>query len=217
MKHLITLNQAQVSNDSHTGSESAGRATFGSAARWFLESAPEHPGMAHHAGRPTPGRILLPVDLARCPLEAFSFLNTFAGRRQVTVTLLNVINLNAWTVENRIFSELAESAKLQLEWLAETLLNPGLSFRTQVRFGKPAQEIVAEAKEANMDLIVLTSYGARSVWRRRFRPRIVAKILQDPPCDATLLRVRTQVSCGEGYLVSGASARLATVDLEISA
>ena len=41
-----------------------------------------------------PGRIVLPINLANCPLEAFSFVNKFAGHRRVEVILVHVVNLN---------------------------------------------------------------------------------------------------------------------------
>ena len=41
-----------------------------------------------------PERILLPVDVARCPLEVFDLVNGFAKRPEVTVLLLHVVDLD---------------------------------------------------------------------------------------------------------------------------
>jgi nucleotide-binding universal stress UspA family protein len=166
-----------------------------------------------------PGRILLPVDVAQYPLEAFSFVNKFAGDHRVTLILLHVINLNAMVPENRVIENLTCLAEQQLERLSEMFLVPGLSVRLRVRVGKPAQEILAEARDSNVDLIILTSYGGSSFWKRPFQRRIVEKVLRATPCNATLLRVRTRSNCEEdrGFLLARAGDNmLATVDPTLS-
>ncbi len=146
-----------------------------------------------------PGRILLPVDITKCPLEVFSFINKFASDHRVTVILLHVVNLNVMVLENRVVEDLSFMAEQHLKRLSEKFLNPDLSVRLRVRVGKPAQEILAEAKESNVDLIILTSYGGCSFWKRPFQPRIVEKVLHAAPCNATLLHVRTRFNCEEDW------------------
>jgi nucleotide-binding universal stress UspA family protein len=146
-----------------------------------------------------PGRILLPVDITKCPLEVFSFVNKFANEHRVTVILLHVVNLNAMVPDNRVFDALSGAAGQHLKRLAEKFLNPDLSVRLRVRIGRPAQEILAEARESNVDLIVLTSYGGCSSWKRPFQPRIVEKVIRAVPCNATLLHVRTRFNCEEDW------------------
>jgi len=146
-----------------------------------------------------PGRVLIPVDLTKCPLETFSYVNEFAPHHRVNITLLHVVNLCAAVPDNRAFNVLSQDARTHLERLAERFLDPRLPVRLRVRVGKPAEEILAEAKEANVDLILLTSYGGCSFWKRPFRPRIVEKVLRASPCNATLLHVRTRFNCEEDW------------------
>ena len=146
-----------------------------------------------------PGRILLPVDVAKCPLEVFPFINNFAGDHRVTVILLHVVNLNIMVPENRVIEDLSGLAEQHLKRLSEKFLNPDLSVRLRVRVGKPAQEILAEARESNVDLIVLTSHGGCSFWQRLFQPRVAEKVLRAAPCNATLQHVRTRFNCEKDW------------------
>jgi universal stress protein A len=146
-----------------------------------------------------PGRILLPIDIAKCPLEVFSFVNKFADEHRVAVTLLYVVNLRVVVLENRVLDDLSHAAQQHLKRLSEKFLNPNVSLRLRVRVGKAAQEILAEARESNVDLIILSSYGGCPVWKRPFQPRIVEKVLRAAHCNATLLRVRTQFNCEEDW------------------
>jgi nucleotide-binding universal stress UspA family protein len=145
----------------------------------------------------TPGRILLPVDITKCPLEVFSFINKFASEHRVTVILLHALNLNAMVPDNRVFDALSCLAGQQLKLLAERFLSPALSVRLRVRVGRPAQEILTEARESNVDLIILSNYGGCPFWKHPFQPRTVEKVLRSAPCNATLLRVRTCFNCEE--------------------
>ncbi|MFO1477413.1 MAG: universal stress protein [Verrucomicrobiota bacterium] len=146
-----------------------------------------------------PGRVLIPVDLTKCPLETFSCVNRFAHSHRVTVTLLHVVNLCAAVFDNRAFDLLSQRAREHIRLLAEHFLDPRLPVRLRVRVGKPAEEILAEAKEASVDWILLTTYGGGSFWKRPFRPRIVEKVFRAAPCNATLLHVRTRFNCEEDW------------------
>jgi nucleotide-binding universal stress UspA family protein len=105
------------------------------------------------------------VDVARCPLEVFELVNGLAKRPEVTVVLLHVLNLNILTPENRVYEEHGQEAQWYLESLANKHLHPMASAITHVRVGKPAEEILTEAKAWSVDLIILPTYGP-SFWNR---------------------------------------------------
>jgi len=112
-----------------------------------------------------PERILLPIDIARCPLEVFDLVNGFARRPEATVTLLHVVNLNIVTPHNGIHEELGQEAESHLEQLAGKHLHPLASVLIHVRAGSPVQQILAEARAEKVDLIILPTYGP-SFWNR---------------------------------------------------
>jgi nucleotide-binding universal stress UspA family protein len=148
-----------------------------------------------------PERILIPIDVAKCPLEVFNVVNGFVERPGVTVILLHVVNLNIAAPENRVYAELGREADAHLKRLAEICVNPRASILTRVRFGKPAQEIVAAAKEENVDLIILPRYRG-SFWKRIFAffaPQIVQKVIREAPCGVCLVTVKTRFNCSKEW------------------
>jgi nucleotide-binding universal stress UspA family protein len=121
-----------------------------------------------------PERILLPIDVIKWPVEVFSAANTFTNAPGATVTLLHVVTLNIAAPEKGVHEALGREALWHLERLARKCLRPGVATITRVRFGKPAEEILAEAVAGNIDLIVLAAklsrrpFGAASLllWYR---------------------------------------------------
>src|SRR5258707_795989 len=94
----------------------------------------------------TPEKILVPLDLTRCPAEIFSIVKSCADRSGATVILLHVVHLNILSPEARIYDELVADARHYLERLARDYLAdiPGLQVR--VRIGKLVEGILTEAK-----------------------------------------------------------------------
>lgn len=136
---------------------------------------------------------MLPIDITKCPLEAFSFINKFVGSNRISVILLYVVNLNIVALENRIIEDLFRAAEKYLKALSDEFINARLAVHLRVRVGKPAREILAEARESKVDLIVLTSHGGWTFWNRLFQPRIIEKVVRAAPCNATLLRVHSRL------------------------
>src|ERR1035437_10676637 len=111
-----------------------------------------------------PKRILVPIDIARCPLEVFTRVNAFAGQPCVTISLLHVVTVKIAAADNRVFEELGREAGWYLERLARRHVHADASILIHVRIGKAADEILAEAKAENVDLIILPIFGG-SLWK----------------------------------------------------
>ncbi len=144
-----------------------------------------------------PDRILLPLDIADWPIEAFRVVSRFAQRPGVTIILLHVVNLNIAMSENRLLDELAGEARASLERLAQEYLPPSTATLIRVRHGEPAGEILAAAKEESADLIVVPMRRA-PLWRRLFPawfPGTVVKLIRHPPCGLFVLEVMTHFNC----------------------
>src|SRR5579872_3787266 len=106
-----------------------------------------------------PERILLPLDIKSCPLEIFSLVEGFSKRPEVTLTLLHVVHLNIAAPDNRVDEELAIEARGYLERLARRFVHPITSTVVHIRFGRPAEEILEEARADKAELIILPTYG----------------------------------------------------------
>ena len=142
-------------------------------------------------------RILLPLDIRKCPLEVFSVVNGFAKKQGITVTLLHVVTLNIAAPEKGVYEQLGREAHWHLERLARGCLRPGVTTLTRVRFGKPAEEILTEAAAGNIDLIVLPSYPP-SFLRRLFGPilpRVVERVIREAPCGVFLTTASNRFNC----------------------
>lgn len=144
-----------------------------------------------------PERVLVPLDHEECSLEVFSYINQLAKSQSITVILLHVVNLNILLPERRILDELSHAAYRELEKLAQRYLDASVSTQLRVRFGRPAQEIVTEARESKVDLILLTTRQSDSSWKRPFQSRIPEKVLKEVSCNTTVLRARTRLNCAE--------------------
>lgn len=155
-----------------------------------------------------PERILLPIDIAKCPLEVFAVANGFAGRPEVTVILLHVVNLNIVAPENRVYEELGREVYSHLCRLAREYIHPFASTAVRVRAGQLEQEILAEAAEQKADLIILPSWGpswwARlaASWRRQpdaSRPRWAQNIVRKAACAVSVVNVKTRFNCEKAW------------------
>ena len=155
-----------------------------------------------------PERILLPVDVARCPLEVFELVNGLAKRPEVTVVLLHVLNLNILTPENRVYEEHGQEAQWYLESLANKHLHPMASAITHVRVGKPAEEILAEAKAQSVDLIILPTYGPsfwnrlKGLWTNVCVPPVstlAEKVIREATCGVFVVLAKTRLNCERAW------------------
>jgi nucleotide-binding universal stress UspA family protein len=142
-------------------------------------------------------RILLPLDIRKWPVEVFSVANSFAKQPGVTVTLLHVVTLNIAAPEKGVYEQLGREAHWHLERLARKCLRPGVAAITRVRFGKPAEEILAEAVAGNIDLIVLAAKPP-SFWSRFFAPilpRVVERVIREATCGVFMTTATKCFNC----------------------
>jgi nucleotide-binding universal stress UspA family protein len=155
-----------------------------------------------------PERILLPVDVTRCPLEVFDLVNGFAKRPEVTVILLHVVNLNILAPENRVYEELGQEAQWYLESLANKHIPPMASTITHVRVGNPAEEILAEAKAESVDLIILPTYGPsfwnrlKGLWTNVCIPPVstlAERVIREATCGVFVVLAKTRLNCERAW------------------
>jgi nucleotide-binding universal stress UspA family protein len=142
-------------------------------------------------------RILVPVNIAKWPVEVFSVANTIAKHPNAAVTLLHVVTLNIAAPEKGVYEQLGREAHWHLERLARGCLRPGITMVSRVRFGKPAEEILAEAVAGNIDLIVLAAKPP-SFWSRFFAPlvpRVVERVIRGATCGVFLTTAKKWFNC----------------------
>lgn len=145
--------------------------------------------------------ILVPIDLAKCPLEVLPLINNLAGRSNSAVILLHIVQLNILAPDSRICREQCANAGRILERLADRYVNSLVDVRLRVRAGNPFDEIVREARESHAQMILLPTFPS-SPWRRLLAPlsrRVAERLAADAPCPVVALPVKTPVNCEESW------------------
>jgi nucleotide-binding universal stress UspA family protein len=145
----------------------------------------------------SPCRILLPIDVAQCPLEVFASVNKFARDHRTTLELLHVLGATGAQVGGG--ERAAAAARGHLERLSQKFFSPALEPRLRVRAGNPAGEIVAEAEESGAELILLTSYRGSSLWKPPVHPGIAERVRGAVDCAVRILQVRTRFNCEQQW------------------
>jgi nucleotide-binding universal stress UspA family protein len=142
-------------------------------------------------------RILLPLDIKKCPLEVFSVVNDLVRDRGAIVTLLYVVTLNIAASETRVYEELGRDAHWYLERLTRGWLRPDIATIIHVRFGNVAEEILAEAAGCNTDLIILPSHPP-SCWSRLcalILPRVTERLVRRATCYVFRASAQDRFDC----------------------
>src|SRR5580698_8957076 len=99
--------------------------------------------------------ILVPLDLMRGPVNALVCAQKMAAEAPLSITLLHVIDLNISPAQPSINEQLAAESRAALQKLARLFFGAEQAARIVARFGVPAVEIIAEAKESEANLIVM--------------------------------------------------------------
>ncbi len=119
--------------------------------------------------------ILVPLDLVRGPASAMVSVQEMAAESPVLITLLHVIDLNLFPPQPLVDDQLVAESKAALRRLARLFFGAEQEVRVVVRPGRPADEIIAEAKASDADLIVMCGPRSRRLrfWRRGTAQRVL--------------------------------------------
>jgi|SRR5208282_5462437 len=157
-----------------------------------------------------PERLLLPVDIARCPLEVMELVNGFASRPEVTIILLHV--LNSVGAPSRFMAKPPRPSRERALWylarLAKKYIHPIASTITRVRSGDVAEQILEEARIGNADLIILPTYrpslwdSLRALWRagyKAFTSPLAERLIKEANCSVFLVGAKTRFNCERAW------------------
>jgi nucleotide-binding universal stress UspA family protein len=141
-------------------------------------------------------RLLLPIDLPKCPMEIFPLANGFTKPFEGKIILLHV--LDPRLDRRRKFTR--ESNRQQAERYLVRIgqhLNSTVETCFRVRIGIPHEEIFAEASAAQADLILLPVFMP-SIWRRIFGPRYgetARSVIAGSSIRVFVVDVRSRFNC----------------------
>ena len=123
--------------------------------------------------------ILVPLNLEKQSFEGLKFASRMAADMLIRTTLLYVVELNIFPFDRRVYDELCREYHERLRVLAECCFKD--QPRLRVRVGKAYQEIIAEAKESDAELIVMEIPQGRRR-RRLFGLNTVERVVREAPC-----------------------------------
>jgi nucleotide-binding universal stress UspA family protein len=129
--------------------------------------------------------ILVPLDLMRGPASALVFVQRMAVESPISITLLHVMDLNIFPAQPALNDQLCAESHAALRKLAKLFFGAEQVARVIVRDGTPADEIVAEAKAADADLIVMC--GPKSGRLRLLRRGTTQRVLSSASCPTLVL------------------------------
>jgi nucleotide-binding universal stress UspA family protein len=146
-------------------------------------------------------RILCPTDFSEGASEAISQASEFALQAGAAIYLVNVIPVLPAlpTDPNFVFKvpeyerALHADAHRHLEQLAQGLRAKRLETQTFVGHGDAAAEIVRIAKQEQVDLIVIATYG-KTGWRRFAFGSVTEKVVRLATCPVLTLRGGVETS-----------------------
>jgi nucleotide-binding universal stress UspA family protein len=151
-----------------------------------------------------PTKILLPLDIQKWPREIFGLTRRLVEGPEATLILLHVIQPSRAAASNQGYRGLESAARSCLERLAEENLEADTTTVLHVRFGVPAEQIIREAKDENVQLIVLPTYGP-SFWNRlisfwkpdacRLVSPLAEKLVRNATCGVFLAGVKSRFNC----------------------
>jgi nucleotide-binding universal stress UspA family protein len=142
-------------------------------------------------------RLLLPVDLAKCPLEIFPLANGFTKPFEGAITLLHVFDRRKIAAARGVSETELRRAERHLRRIGDDYLSPAVEASFRVRIGIPRDEILAEAKATNVDLILLPAF-VPSVWQRLAGlayGETARHLVVGASCSVFVVDVRTRFNC----------------------
>ncbi|MFM4718616.1 universal stress protein [Aeromonas bivalvium] len=136
--------------------------------------------------------LLCPVDFSQMSPPVLDYAVFMAKSHDASLKLVHVVDqlhgfdsykiLHMTALE--ITHEMERQAREQLQQLIDTLPIPA-SFT--VRFGRAADEIVAQAKEDKVDLVVMGSHG-RSGLSHLLVGSVAESVVRHAPCPVLIVR-----------------------------
>ncbi|MFD1633040.1 universal stress protein [Haloplanus ruber] len=109
--------------------------------------------------------ILVPTDGSESMDAVVEHAADIAGRRDATVHVLYVVDDRSFLtlqdgMKSNVEDELRAEGETATTSVTDRLERDGLAVRADIRKGNPADEVLAYADEADIDLVVMGTHGA---------------------------------------------------------
>jgi nucleotide-binding universal stress UspA family protein len=141
-------------------------------------------------------RILVPTDFSKSSRNALVYAVAFAEKFNATIHLLHVVQDLALFIPEAVLpapplappvEQFAAAAREALHRAIHDLEKPGISIYAEISQGVTAEEIIAFAREHDIDLIVMGTHGHTGL-AHVFLGSIAEKVVRRGPCPVLTVR-----------------------------
>jgi K+-sensing histidine kinase KdpD len=150
--------------------------------------------------------ILVPLNPEKDSMDGLKFAANLARDMSLRATLLYVVELNILPPDRRIYDEVCFEYERKLQNLAGCFA--GNDFLLCARVGKPHEQILAEARDSGVDLIVMGAPGNHR-WRWPFHATTVERVVRAAPCMTLVMSEPWSTPAARDYLSESFFARRA--------
>jgi universal stress protein E len=166
--------------------EPTGGSTVGVTAEQLARRAIRPVWVASAASPREPASILCPIDFSSASRRALRNAVHLARTFEARLTVVHVVETASSWVTRVLTGEdpqdKVEDADAALEQALQPIDHAGVEVESVVLEGKPAQQIVATARERGADLLVMGSVG-RTGLDRLFLGSVATRVLRQLPCS----------------------------------
>jgi len=142
-----------------------------------------------------PRKILVPTDFSEDSDLAFRMASSIAVKYQARIFLLHVISKQSLAdycldqnIVDRVLNESIVFSNEKLQEVIDRNQQSGdIKVIPDVRKGQPYEEILKEASERKIDLIVIASHGKTGL-QKYFIGSVTEKVMKEAKCPVLLIR-----------------------------
>jgi nucleotide-binding universal stress UspA family protein len=137
-------------------------------------------------------RVLVALDGSTAGEAVLRFLMEIAGPLDMTVLLLHVLEpMSASFINGTVVDDDVEARRQEAEEylapISAALRSQGVDTAWAIRRGRPAEEILAAARESGADLIAMATHGRTGVGRLLFGS-VAETVLRQAPVPVFMIR-----------------------------
>jgi universal stress protein A len=134
-------------------------------------------------------RILCPIDFDDNSLSALRLGAQLAERDQAALYLMHVIRVveEATAAAPAIFERDERATRTELQNIAESQLR-GIDHQVLLRYGNPAEQIIAAESELGAELVVMATHGRTGI-SHLFFGSVAEKVVRESVCPVLIVRM----------------------------
>lgn len=140
------------------------------------------------------GQIVVPIDFSDCSMDAVEYGVQFARQFGASLTLLHSLEPLSYGID-LTFGHAAEQNRQQiaarLKLMADEVQSQGVSVRSVIRGGLPADSILGFIDSSDCDLVVMGTHGRRGL-SHLVKGSVAEAVLRRAPCPVLAAKRFTQ-------------------------